>query len=328
MAEKIRWGILGLGGIAEKFADALSFVEDAQLVAVGSRSDEKAQKFGRKFGIPHRHGSYQQLAEDSDVDIIHIATPQSLHCENTIMCLEAGKAVLCEKAFCVNARQAKAMVDCARRHKLFLMEAMWTRFLPLMDKVRQLLAENAIGEVRILAADFGFRYDEHAVKQRVVDPNLAGGALLDVGAYPIALSYMLFGRPEQIHSAAYLGEKGVDEQNGIVFTFEKGRLSIIYSAQRTETPQEAVIMGTKGMIRLHRSWWSGNKLTLIRHGKSDQFIELPSHKYGFIYEIKAVHCALREGKLETQLMPLDETLAIMETMDAIRNQWGFKYPFE
>ena len=328
MAAKIRWGILGCGNIAHKFANALGFVDDAQIVAVGSRSNEKAKEFGDKYKTPRHYGSYQELADDKDIDIIYVATPHNFHCENTILCLEAGKAVVCEKPLAVNAWQAKAMIDCARKHKLFLMEAMWTRFLPLMDKVRQLLSEEAIGEVRMLAADFGFRYGDRAEKQRVLDPNLAGGALLDVGIYPMALSFMLFGRPQHIHSAAYLGQTGVDEQNGIVLTFDKGKLSIIYSAQQTETPHEAAIMGTKGMIRIHRSWWSGNKLTLIRSGGDDQFIELPSHENGFVYEIKAAHSALRAGKLETSLMPLDETLAIAETMDAIRAQWGLKYPFE
>jgi dihydrodiol dehydrogenase / D-xylose 1-dehydrogenase (NADP) len=328
MAAKIRWGILGCGSIANKFAEALGFVDDAQIVAVGSRNDEKAKEFGDKYKATRHYGGYQKLADDKDIDIIYVATPHNLHCENAIMCLEAGKAVVCEKPLAVNARQAKAMIDCARKHKRFLMEAMWTRFLPLMDKVRQLLAEEAIGEVRMLAADFGFRYADRAEKQRVLDPHLAGGALLDVGIYPMALSFMLFGRPQRIHSAAYLGETGVDEQNGIVLGFDKGRLSIIYSAQQTETPQEAAIMGTKGMIRIHRSWWSGNKLTLIRPGKDDQFMELPSHANGFIYEIKAAHQVLREGRLETAFMPLDETLAIAEMMDAIRAQWGLKYPFE
>jgi predicted dehydrogenase len=328
MAAKIRWGIVGLGGIANKFAEALSFVEDAELIAVGSRSDEKAHTLGDRYKTLRCYSSYQELADDKDLDIIYIATPHNLHYENTIMSLNAGKAVLCEKPLAVNARQVGAMIDFAQERKLFLMEAMWTRFLPLMDKVRHLLAEGVIGEVRILAADFGFRSDGQNWKQRHRDPNLAGGALLDVGVYPLALSSMLFGRPLQIFSSAYFGETGVDEQNGIVLAFDKGQLSIIYSAQQTETPHEAAIMGTKGMLKLHRSWWKGNKLTLIRSGKDDQFIEVPSHNNGFVYEIKAAQKALQAGKLEADLMPLDESLSIMQTMDAIRNQWGFKYPFE
>jgi len=328
MASKIRWGILGCGSIAGTFAAALSFIKDAELVAVGSRSTEKAKEFGDKFNIRRRHGSYQKLADDEDVDIIYVATPHNLHCENTIMCLEAGKAVLCEKAFAANAAQARAMIDCARTKKLFLMEAMWTRFLPIMCKVRQLLAEDAIGDMRMLAADFGFRCPDGSEKTRLLNPDLAGGALLDVGIYPLSLSSMLFGSPRKIHSDAHLGKTGVDEQAAVILGFDKGRLAIMYAAVRTESPHEATIMGTKGMIRLHRSWWSGNKLTLVRTGKDDQFIELPSHSSGYVYEIEAAHQALHKGLLETDVMPLDESLAIMQTMDAIRKQWGFKYPFE
>lgn len=328
MANKIRWGILGSGSIAAKFAEALGCVDEADLVAVGSRTDEKANAFGDTYRIPRRYGSYQKLADDKDLDIIYIATPHNLHAENTLMCLNAGKGVLCEKPLAVNARQGQAMIDCARSKKCFLMEAMWTRFLPLMDKVRELLADNAIGQPQMLTADFGFRCSNYEEKQRVLDPHLAGGALLDVGIYPLSLSSMVFGKPLHIHSTATLGQTGVDEQNAVILAFEQGQLAIIYSAQQTETPHEATIMGTEGMIRLHRSWYSGNKLTLTRQGKSEQFMELPSHDNGFVYEIKAVHRDLREGRLENAIMPLDESLAILQTMDAIRKQWGLKYPFE
>lgn len=328
MANKIRWGILGCGSIAAKFAEALGFVDDAELVAVGSRTNEKANAFGDTYHIPRRYGSYQKLADDKDLDIIYVATPHNLHAENTIMCLNARRGVLCEKPLAVNARQGQAMIDCARAKQHFLMEAMWTRFLPLMDRVRELLADNAIGQPRMLAADFGFRCSSYTEKQRILDPHLAGGALLDVGIYPLALSSMVFGKPLHIHSMATLSQTGVDEQNAIILSFDQGRLAMIYSAQQTETPHEATIMGTEGMIRLHRSWWCGNKLTLMRQGKSDQLMELPSHDNGFVYEIKAAHRDLREGRLENALMPLDESLAILKTMDAIRKQWGLKYPFE
>jgi predicted dehydrogenase len=328
MADKIRWGILGCGSIAAKFADALKHVNDAELVAVGSRSDANANAFGDTWQASRRYGSYQKLADDKDLDMIYVATPHHLHADNTILCLNAGKGVVCEKPLAVNARQGQAMIDCARAKRRFLMEAMWTRFLPLMGRVRQLLAANAIGEVRMLAADFGFRCGETTDKQRLLDPHLAGGALLDVGVYPVALSSMVFGRPLGIHSAAAIGKTGIDEQNAMILTFDGGRLAVMYSALQTETVREATIMGTQGMIRLHCGWWSGNKLTLIRPGQSEQFMELPSHDNGFIYQIQAACQDLREGRLEDVLMPLDESLAILQTMDAIRKQWGLKYPFE
>lgn len=328
MADKIRWGILGCGGIAGKFAQALASVKDAELRAVGSRSGQTAQRFGDVHKVLRRYGSYEELAADRDVDMIYIATPHNYHADNTILCLKAGKGVLCEKPLAANAQQAHAMIASARSHRRFLMEAMWTRFLPLMDRVRQLLAEGAIGQVRLLTADFGFRYGDRAEKQRLTDPALAGGALLDVGVYPLALASMLFGSPLQIHSAAARGETGVDEQNAIILTYSKGQLAILCSAIQTETPHEATIIGTDGMIRLHRSWWRGNTLTLIRHGRGEQTFTLPTHENGFVYEIQAVHQDLRNGRTENAQMPLDESRAIVETMDTIRRQWGLTYPFE
>ena len=328
MTDKIRWGILGCGRIAAKFADALRCVEEAELVAVGSRTLDNARAFGAACHARRCYGSYQELAEDSELDIIYVATPHSFHAENTLLCLSAGRGVLCEKPLAVNAVQGRAMIDCARTHRRFLMEAMWTRFLPLLEKVQELLAENAIGRPHLLAADFGFRDDPAAGKQRLHDPLLAGGALLDVGVYPLALSSMLFGAPRHICSAATFGQTGVDEQNAMILTFDQGRLATLYSAQQTETPQEATIMGTEGMIRLHRPWWRGTALTLSRPGRDAQVMELPTHENGFVYEIRAVHRDLREGRLENARMPLDESLAILQTLDAIRRQWGFRYPFE
>lgn len=328
MADKIRWGILGCGAIASKFADALRHIEDAQLVAAGSRTQENADRFSHSHGIPRRYGSYQALAEDKDIDIIYIATPHHLHMENTMLCLNAGKHVLCEKPLAVNASQGQAMIDCAKANKRFLMEAMWTRFLPLMDKVRELLADNALGEVRMLAADFGFRCSTDTGKQRLINPHLAGGALLDVGIYPLALSSMLFGSPRQVQSSAFLGETGVDEQNAVILTFAQGQLAILYSAIQTETPHQAAIMGTKAMIRLPYSWWKGNQLIVTPRGQSEQSMVLPTFDNGFIYEILAVQNDLRAGRLDNNLMPLNESLNILRTMDAIRQQWDFKYPFE
>ncbi|MCE5186412.1 MAG: Gfo/Idh/MocA family oxidoreductase [Planctomycetaceae bacterium] len=327
MTDKIRWGILGGGRIAAKFADALKHVKDAELLAIGSRTIENANAFGDAHNIPRRYGSYQLLAADGDIDIIYIATPHHLHCENAVMCLNAGRHVLCEKPLAVNARQGRAMRDAAGANDRFLMEAMWTRFLPLMDKVRRLFAENAIGDVRILIADFGFRAGDNC-NPRLVRPELAGGALLDVGVYTLALSSMLFGKPANIASAASMSTAGIDEQNAMILTFDNGRMSILYSTVQVESPHEAHILGTSGTLRLHRSWWRGNKLSLIRPGKPDEVFELPTHENGFIYEILAAHDDLRNGRTQNALMPLDESLAVLEMMDAIRAQWGLAYPFE
>ncbi len=319
---------MGCGGIAGKFADALKYVGDAELLAVGSRTQAKADAFGAVHGVPRRYGSYAQLASDSDVDMIYVATPHHLHAENTILCLNAGKGVLCEKPLAANAAQGQAMIDCARANRRFLMEAMWTRFLPLMERLRELLADGAIGRPQMLTADFVFRSRDPAEKQRIRDPHLAGGALLDVGVYPLALASMVFGRPARVCGAAMLGATGVDEHCAMMLSYDGGRLATLCAAIDTETPHEATLMGDAGMIRLHRSWWCGDTLTLTPPGRSEQTMHLPTHQNGFVYQIQAVQADLRNGRLENTQMPLDESLNILCTMDALRRQWGQVYPFE
>ncbi len=327
MTDKIRWGILGTGNIARKFATGLAALDDADLVAVGSRSQAAADAFAGEFSIPKRHAGYGALAADPAVDVIYIATPHSLHKDNMLLCLQAGKAVLCEKPFTINAEEAQAAITAARSRGLFLMEAMWTRYLPLMAEVRRLIAVGAIGEVRMVAADFGYRAPFNA-ERRTFNPELGGGALLDVGVYPISLASMLLGAPERIASMAELGETGVDEQSAMVLGYPGGQLAVLYTAVRTTTPQDATIMGTDGFIRIHSQWWVPKAMTLHQAGKAPKRIELPFTGNGYNYEAAEVHNCLRAGKLESEIMPLDETLAIMQTMDRIRAQWGMRYPME
>ena len=327
MVKKIRWGILGTGSIARKFAIGLSVLEDAKLRAVGSRTKKQANKFASEFDIPNRHASYVSLANDAEVDAIYIATPHSLHCENTLLCLEAGKAVLCEKPFAINATDAEKMIDRARELGLFLMEAMWTRFMPLMVELRKMLSKKVIGEVRMLAADFGFRAGLNR-KGRLFNPALGGGALLDVGVYTVSLDSMIFGTPTTITSAAHLGKTAVDEQAGIVLGHQEGQLSTLYTAVRTNTPQEATILGTDGWIRIHSPWWVPKAMTLNVAGKSPEVLEFPFVENGYNYEASEVMQCLRDGKLESDVLPLDETLTVMQTLDKIRAQWGLKYPME
>jgi len=327
MSNKIRWGILSTGNIAHQFARGLSVLEDAELVAVGSRSQESSDKFGDEFNIPRRYASYEALANDPDVDAIYIGTPHPMHAENTILCLEAGKAVICEKPFALNAEQARKAINRARELRHFLMEAMWTRFTPVMAKVRELIAADAIGEVRMLTADFGFRFGFEP-KHRLLNPELGGGALLDVGIYPVSLAFMLFGAPNEIVSHAHIGETGVDEQSAIIFKYSGGQLAQLSCAVRTEMPQEAIIMGTKGMIRIAPTWWKPQRFTLTPAGQSEQVFELPFTGNGYNYEAQEVMNCLRAGLLESPTMPLDETLTIMGTLDAIRAQWGLVYPGE
>ncbi|MBN2084329.1 MAG: Gfo/Idh/MocA family oxidoreductase [Anaerolineales bacterium] len=326
--DAIRWGILGTGGIAQKFAEALALLPDARMTAVGSRTKESADAFGAKWKIPNRHGSYAALMADPEVDAVYIATPHTLHSENALGCLAAGKAVLCEKPFTINARQAEEVITLARRKKIFLMEAMWTRFLPVFQKIRSLLAEGAIGEVRQMQADFAFQaaYDP---KGRLFDPALGGGALLDLGVYPVSFASMVFGEaPRRLVSVASLGKTGVDEQSAAVIEYSAGRLAVVSCALRFDSPQVAHIIGTGGRIRVHPAWWHADTITVSRAGREDEIITLPNLGNGYPHEAVEVMECLRGGKLESRVMPLEESLRIMQTLDAIRAEWGLKYPGE
>jgi len=327
MHTKIRWGIIGTGNIAHQFATGLRSVPDAELVAVGSRTQASADAFGAEFDVARRHPTYEALAADPDVDAVYISTPHTFHKDNTLLCLRAGKAVLCEKPFAINAHDAAEMIDEARARGLFLMEAMWTRFFPLMAHLRAMLAEGVIGEPRLLTADFGFRMAFDPA-HRIFNPALGGGALLDVGIYPLSLASMIFGQPVEISSSVTLGDTGVDEQSGCVLRYAGGELALLSSASRTETPQEAILNGTDGRITIHRRWWKPDRLTLSVHGGAETAIDLPYVGNGYNYEAVAVGECLRAGLLEHPIMPLDETLALMQTMDAIRAQWGLTYPME
>jgi predicted dehydrogenase len=328
MTDKIRWGILGTGVIAHKFADGLSALPDAQLVAVGSRSQSTAARFGDEYGVPNRHASYEGLVTDPAVDVIYVSTPHPLHKDNMLLCLAAGKAVLCEKPFTINAHEAETVIRLAREQGLFLMEAMWTRFLPAVVKAREFLMEGVIGEVRMVQADFGFRAEVDP-QHRLLNPNLGGGALLDVGVYTVSLASMVFGQqPAEIASQVYLGNTGVDELSGTIFRYHNGQIAVLSSSLQVNTPHDALIVGTKGNIRIHRPFWQTDGMTLSINGHPDQVMNLPRQGNGYNYEAAEVMACLRAGKRESSVMPLDETLAILQTLDHIRALWGLKYPME
>ncbi len=324
MTTPFRWGILGAGGIAHKFATGLTVLPDAQLIAVGSRTQQNADQFADQFNIPQRHASYEALANDPEVDAIYVATPHPFHKENSILCLNAGKAVLCEKPFTINTAESEAVIQVAREKKLFLMEAMWTRFLPAIVKAHELIASGAIGEVRMLNADFGFRTSVNE-DGRLFNLALGGGALLDVGIYPLSLASSLFGSPTQIVSAADIGTTGVDEQAAMVLKYAEGQLALLSTATRTNTAHEALIYGTDGSIRIP-DWWHAQQVILTTNGKPPQVFDVPHDGNGYGHEAAEVARCVRAGKLESDTMSLDETLAIMRTMDTIRSQWGLRYP--
>jgi predicted dehydrogenase len=327
MTERINWGIISTGNIAKQFARGLAALPDAKLVAVGSRSKESADAFGDTFGVERRYTSYEALAADKDIDAVYVGTPHPFHKENSLLCLAAGKAVLCEKPFAINAHEAQEVISFARERRVFLMEAMWTRFVPVFVRLRSLLEQKAIGDIRMINVDFGFRTGFNP-DGRLFKPALGGGALLDVGIYPLSLASLIFGRPERIVSMAHLGETGVDENTAMILGYPGGALAVLSTAIRTNTPHVAVINGTEGRITLPSRWWVPTRMTVEIFGKETTEYDLPMTGNGYNYEAAEVARCLRAGLLESDVMPLDETLAIMQTMDEIRAQWGLKYPME
>lgn len=318
---------MGCGKIAHRFATGLKALDDATLVATGSRTEENANAFADEYGTPNRHGSYEALADDPDVDAIYVASPHPMHRDNAILCLEKGKPVLCEKPFTVNEREARSVVNVAREKEVFLMEAMWTRFLPVIQEVKKRVSTGQIGDVRMLTADFGFRANVNP-EDRLFNLDLAGGALLDIGVYTVSFASLIIGQqPTEIEGGAAMGETGVDEQAVMAFGYEDGgRVAALTCAIRARTPHEATIIGTDGWIRLP-SFWCGTK-AIITRGNNEEVIELPYDGNGYNCEAEEVARCVREGKTESDIMPLDETLAVMNTLDRIRAHWDFKYPMD
>jgi dihydrodiol dehydrogenase / D-xylose 1-dehydrogenase (NADP) len=327
MSTIYRWGIVGPGRIAHKFADALSHIKNARLQAVASTNAQRAKDFAQKYSVPNYYDSYEQLFSDDRVDIVYVATTNNFHCYNTLDALNAKKHVLCEKPMAVNASQVKQMINSAQSNKVFLMEAMWTRFLPMMAEVRDIIEKGTIGQPQLLHADFGVKFNFDP-QSRVYNPNLAGGALLDLGVYCLALASMIFGRPNNISSAIKMAGTGVDERSTVLLGYDNAKAAMLFQALDLETPRQAFIIGTEGFIKLHPSWLSGSDYTLKLNNGTEKTYHADTHENGFIYQIMAVHESLNAGKTQCDLMSLDETLTIAETMDTLRAQWHFKYPFE
>ncbi len=328
MAKTYRWGIIGTGNIATQFATCLKVCDNAVLHAVGSRSQASADAFGDKFDIPTRHATYEGLINDPEVDVVYVSTPHSLHKENSIACLKAGKPVLSEKPFTLNVSESKEVIAVAKETGLFLMEGMWTRFFPAIKQVESWIASGAIGEPRMVRCDFGF-YMEYGERNRLWDPALGGGSLLDVGIYPINLASIAFkDAPETIQGAAHINAQGIDEQAAFVLGYSGGRLATLSSAVRAQSDWNAYIYGETGMIKIHECFWRPHAATLIpREGDPTTFDE-PLESIGFEHEIREVMGCLDAGLTECPTMPHSRTLEVMGTMDTLRKQWGLKYPGE
>jgi dihydrodiol dehydrogenase / D-xylose 1-dehydrogenase (NADP) len=329
MMEKrvIKWGIMGPGGISSKFAGDLAYAEGAEISAVGSRSLERAEQFAKKFHVRRAYGSYEELLQDPEVEIVYVGTLHPSHKNHVLACLQAGKAVLCEKPFTINAMEAEEILRVAREKKLFVMEAMWTRFLPPIVKVREWMNEGLIGEVRLLKADFGFDIGWQP-DGRLLNKELGGGALLDAGIYPVSFASMVFGeQPAKIMSSAHIGETGVDEQFSVLFEYEGGRTASLNSAVRLNMTNDAYIFGTKGYIHVP-SFLFGPSASLLVSGEEPVFFTDDRRSKGYVYEAEAAMACLRNGVTGSSVMPLEETVQIMKTMDSIRKPWNLRYPSE
>lgn len=324
--EKIRWGIISTGKIAHALARTFQEVDDAELVAVASRSQASADEFGAQYNVPNCYASYEAMMEDKDVDAVYIATPHSHHYENMLMCIEAGKHILCEKAFTLNAQQAQICIDRAREKGVFLMEAMWTRFIPATVQARQWIAEGLIGEIKQVRAEFCVHLPYNP-EGRIYNPQLGGGALLDLGIYPISFATHWLGIPDDVYSFAFLGETGVDEYESIMFGYENGAIAQLSAGVRFNGTREATIVGDKGYIRFHPNFHHSERLTIKQEDTPERVVDIP-HTNGYRYEVEEVHRCIKAGKTESDIMPLDETLAIMTLMDTLREEWGVEYPNE
>jgi predicted dehydrogenase len=328
MNQTIRWGILGCGKIARKFASDLQWVKNAQLIAVGAREQATADAFAKDFPAKHKHASYQSLVENPEVDVIYVATPHGLHHEHVMLCLSHKKAVLCEKAFALNYRESKEMIDFARSQKTFLMEAFWTRFLPHYQKTKELIAQGKIGTIKYINAEFGFK-PTPPIAPRIYDPALGGGSLLDIGIYPVFLALDILGKPDHIQASMIPASTGVDEQCSIQFQYNNGVIAHLFSTFSSNLATGADIAGDHGRIRLtHR--FHGPTTQLEYYPNTVDSLEVLSFEKargnGYEYEVQHVTDCLQKGLVESPIRKLDNTLVLMETLDAIRKKAGIKYP--
>ena len=325
MSKIYNWGIIGLGKIANKFAQDLADHENSKLHAVASRSIDRAKAFAENYKAPHHFGNYQDLLSCPDLDIIYIATPHVQHWENTLMCLNAKIPVLCEKPFAMNTQQVQQMTALAKEKQTFLMEAIWTRFSPSMKKALEIIDQGLIGEVLSLKADFGFKAPFDPEK-RLFNPDLGGGSLLDIGIYPVFLALLVLGKPSAIKAFAKIGPTKVDEECGILFQYESGKIAHLHSTLINATKTEAFIYGSKGTIHLHSQWHRPTNITLIREGERPEEFQLEKSGFGYGYEIEEVVKCLSEGKTESELLPLSFSEDLMDLLDKIRIEAGIHYP--
>lgn len=316
MTEPLRWGVLGTGEIAHTFASDFRFTDDGVVAAVGSRSKASADAFGDEFNVPRRHASYEDLVRDDGVDVIYVGTPHPLHFANAMLALEHGKPVLVEKAFTMTAQEARDLVAAARSNQLFLMEAMWTRFLPHVVALRDLIHKGTLGEIVTIEADHG-QWFEHDPGSRLFARELGGSALLDLGVYPVSFASMLLGTPERLTALVDPAFSGVDGQASMLFGYAHGAQAVLNCTSSARTATRACVSGTEARIEIDGDFYAPASFTLITRDGDEQRFDFATRGRGLHYEAHEVASCLRDGKLESSVMPLDESVSIMETMESI-----------
>lgn len=328
MDVSFRWAIAGTGGIAGVFAENLKHVPGAELYAAVSRSRQKGQEFADRFGI-QKVLSYDQLASSSDVDIVYIATPHPFHHELAIKCLEQNKAVLCEKPFTINSDLAAEVFQAARENETFVMEAMWTRFLPAVRQAKKIIDSSLIGEITQGHINFNFK-GPGVPEHRILNPHLGGGALLDVGVYTISLAQYFFDEPvNEISSSADMSDTGVDKQAGMVLKFGKDKLAVLTCASCFEGSREAWFYGTKGKLWIGPQFYNSKRIIVFN--EKNKIVEDISMSYegnGLHFQAIEVHECIKAGKIESEKLSHKDTLEVLKIMDNIRHQWGLVYPME
>lgn len=324
MEKIINWGIIGLGNIANKFAEDLMLCENAKLYAVASLNAERAKAYSLKYHSEKYYNNYQDLAQDPEVDIVYIATPNAFHFENTMMCLKAGKSILCEKPLGLNSKEVRTMLAEAKLKNLFFMEALWTRFIPATEKVLDLIREEMIGTVKFIRADFGFKANSDP-KGRVFNKKLGGGSLLDIGIYPIFLSLLTIGIPNDIKAMARITETDIDSYCAMLFDYEKGEKAILESTVEAKTPTEAFIYGEKGMIKMHQPFHHSKRISFFKNDEQEDIIDIEHIGNGYYHEIVEACKCINEGKIESEKLPHSFSLNLMEIIDRVKQEIGLKY---
>lgn len=323
----VKWGIIGLGNIAHQFAKDLMLVEDAQLVAVGSRSHEKSQEFALQYNCPKAYSSYDAILNDLEVDILYIATPHSSHASLTIKALEHNKHVLCEKPIALDHNDALKMIQASKVNNKFFMEAFWTRFNPSFQEAFTKIKKGEIGEVKYINADFAFYADNlEGDGNRKTDMKLGGGALLDIGVYPLFLCYLVLGFPIEIVARSNFHQTGADLQTSMILQYRQAQ-AILHSGFVSTSNIKATINGSKGRINLNTPWHEAQSYTLTVDGQEKEIL-LPTKGKGFTYEIEECHLCIKENKIESSLWSHQNSLDLITIVDQVKKQIGLEYPAE